>query len=147
MAGRHSFFPLPPQILIYLFFSILTLWFDLHRHLFLLVLLFFFVAAITIRRWKCKRVPVTIVSTQSSTTPNRMTHRQTISMRVFRHAPPSSCCMPVALVLCGLMTPWLLKLLPDVSEVYFRAPPNSNQLNEKRPKKKKNGFAVAVLFT
>ncbi len=39
------------------------LWFDLHRHSLSLLVLFLLRGCVTIRRRKCKRVPVTIVST------------------------------------------------------------------------------------
>lgn len=46
------------------------LWFDLHRHFFFYCAFFFLLrGCLTIRRWKCKRVPVAIVSTVPLPTP------------------------------------------------------------------------------
>ena len=106
---------------------------DLHRHFFPLVL-FLLCGCVTIRRWKCKRVPVTIVSTVPHPmpvsllrSPARMASLSCLAAGALSLSPSLSLTLSVS-----LLSPFLSRfvlVMGAISVFSFDHPPNIVFLN------------------
>lgn len=112
--GPHHSFLRSPDVFLFLTFyfdSVLVVWSASDICFYLCF--FFFVAAITIRRWKCKRVPVAIVSTYCSTC--------FITLLLTRHPPRSSVAILPSLCMANDLWALLTQILgfaAGLSEIF-----------------------------